>query len=946
MHDKNKIIIKGARENNLKNLDIALPKNELIVLTGVSGSGKSSLAFNTIYEEGRRRYVDSLSSYARQFLGNSKKPLVDSIDGLSPAISIEQKTTHNNPRSTVGTVTEIYDYLRLLYARIGKPYCPKHKKPISAQNIKDIINSIYQNKENDKLIILAPLFMNEKGAHKNLFQKLSQEGFLRIKINDAIYSLDEEIELDKNKKYNISLVIDRIILKKEERSRIVEAVEIALEYGKGLVLVEVFNRKISNLYSQFHSCPEGDFNIPILEPKLFSFNAPSGMCEECKGLGIKLTVDKNKLFKEKKKSILQGGIVYFKNIVNSDNLDWQEFKHLINHYDISIDKPIEKMSKENINIIMYGSEDVIEYEIISRSGDRRIKNDLIEGIATKIERRYLTSSSEMVRKWYKNTFMSDIKCNKCNGSRLNNFALAVKINKKNIYEFSKLSIEDAYNEIISMELLENEKQISELIINALSNRLDFLINVGLEYLSLNRKAETLSGGESQRIRLATQIGSKLTGVLYVLDEPSIGLHQKDNAKLIQTLKKMVDIGNTLIVVEHDEETIKSADYIVDIGPLAGDEGGEVVVHGKLEKIIKNTKSLTADYLSKRKIIDVPTSRRSGNGKVLEIFGAEENNLQKINVKIPLGKLISITGVSGSGKSSLINEVLAKKVQQKISNPFIIPGKCKNIKGIENIDKLIKISQSPIGRTTRSNPATYTSVFDDIRDVFANTQISRARGYLKGRFSFNVSGGRCDKCSGDGVQKVEMHFLPDVYVECDHCNGKRFNNETLEIKYKNKNIYDILEMRVKEALVFFATNQKIIFKLQTLFDVGLGYIKLGQSATTLSGGEAQRVKLATFLLKKPTGKTLYVLDEPTTGLHQHDVSRLIEVLNKIVDGGDTVVVIEHNLDIIKVSDYIIDLGPGGGKKGGRLIATGTPEQIINNKNSFTANFVKKNLQINK
>ena len=939
---KNKIIIKGASENNLKNLDVAIPKDKLIVFTGVSGSGKSSLAFNTIYEEGRRRYVESLSSYARQFLGNSKKPLVDSIEGLSPSISIEQKTTHNNPRSTVGTVTEVYDYLRLLYAKIGKAYCPKHKILISAQKINDIIDSIYQNKEGTKLIVFSPVVFNEKGTHKNLFQKLYQDGFLRVKVNDAIYSLDEEINLNKNQKHNISIVIDRIVLKKEDRSRIVEAIEIAFDYSKGLVEIENLDKKTMDLYSKYLSCPEGDFNMPILEPKLFSFNSPFGMCDDCKGLGIKLTVDKNKLFKEPKKSIIQGGIVYFQNIVNTRNIDWQEFEHLMDYYDISIDKPIEEMSEEDLKIIMHGSNEPIEYEIISNSGSRFVKYRLIEGIASKIERRFLNSTSEMARKWYKNTFMSDIKCNTCNGARLNKYALSIKVNNKNIDEFCKSSIEDAYNQIISMNLNENEKEISQIIFNELLNRLEFLNNVGLEYLSLDRKAETLSGGESQRIRLATQIGSNLTGVLYVLDEPSIGLHQRDNNKLINTLKHMVDIGNTLIVVEHDESTIRSADYIIDIGPKAGDNGGEIVVAGNLEKILKNQKSLTVDYLTKRKEIKVPKSRRGGNGKTLTILEAEENNLQKLNVKIPLGKLVSITGVSGSGKTSLINEVLAKKVQQQISNPFIVPGKCKDIKGINNIDKLIKISQSPIGRTPRSNPATYTSVFDDIRDVFANTPIAKSRGYLKGRFSFNVPGGRCDKCRGDGTIKIEMHFLPDVYIECDHCLGKRYNLETLEVKYRTKNISDILNMKVEEALNFFAVNQKISVKLKTLMDVGLGYIALGQSATTLSGGEAQRVKLATFLLKKPTGKTLYILDEPTTGLHQHDISKLINVLNRIVDGGDSILVIEHNLDIIKVSDHIIDLGPGGGIKGGKLIASGTPEQIAQNKNSFTAQYVKKYL----
>ena len=935
----NQIIVKGARENNLKNIDIKIPKNKLVVFTGVSGSGKSSLAFNTIYEEGRRRYVDSLSSYARQFLGGTQKPLVESIDGLSPAISIEQKTTHNNPRSTVGTVTEIYDYLRLLYARIGKAYCPKHQVEITAQKTKDIIRSIFEHKEGTKLMILSPIAAKEKGTHSNLFIRLSQEGFLRVKVNGNVLSLDDDIKLDKNKRHDISIVIDRIILKEESRSRIAEAVELALEYGKGLVTIEEVGKK-ETTYSKFHSCPEGDFNMPIVEPRLFSFNSPSGMCDNCKGLGVKLNVDKNKLFLNKKKSIRQGGLVYFKNLVDSQNLEWQEFKVLCDHYGISLDKPIENMSRDNMKIIMHGSDEELEYTLTSKSGRGHTKRQVIEGVADKIERKHLTSSSEMVRKWYRDTYMSDSVCNVCSGSRLNEFARSVKVEGIDIYEFTTMSIETAHEKVITLELDDNEKQISELIINELSDRLGFLNNVGLDYLSLDRKAETLSGGESQRIRLATQIGSNLTGVLYVLDEPSIGLHQRDNDKLIKTLKHMVEIGNTLIVVEHDEETIRAADYVVDIGPAAGDLGGEVVAFGAPDKIGNNKKSLTGDYLSGRKAIDVPKSRRSGNGKIIEVKGAAENNLNNVNVKVPLGKLISVTGVSGSGKSTLVNEVISKSIRQQISNPFIVPGKHKSINGITNIDKLIKVSQSPIGRTPRSNPATYTGVFDDIRDVFAKTQISRARGYLKGRFSFNVEGGRCDKCRGDGSIRIEMHFLPDVYVTCDHCEGKRYNSETLEAKYRGKSIADVLSMRVSEAVEFFASNIKISDKLQTLMDVGLGYITLGQSATTLSGGEAQRVKLATFLQKKPTGKTIYILDEPTTGLHQHDISRLINVLNRIVDGGDTVLVIEHNLDVIKVSDYIIDLGPGGGSKGGKVIATGTPEQVSKINGSYTAMYIKK------
>ena len=939
MNNKNRIKVIGARENNLKNINIEIPKNKLVVFTGVSGSGKSSLAFNTIYEEGRRRYVDSLSSYARQFLGGTQKPLVESIDGLSPAISIEQKTTHNNPRSTVGTVTEIYDYLRLLFARIGKAYCPKHNIEITAQTTKDIVNTIYENKLDSKLIILAPVVTAEKGTHKNLFTKLAQEGFLRVKVNGEILSLDDDIELDKNKRHTIQIVVDRIVLKEDSRARVTEAVELAAEYGKGLVTVEVFG-KSETTFSKFHSCPEGDFNMPLIEPRLFSFNSPSGMCDDCKGLGIKLSVDPKKLFLEDQKSIKQGGIAYFKNTVGTSNLEWQEFEFLCRHYGINMDTPIKDLSKVDKEYILYGSDEELEYTLISNSGIKWDKNQFIEGLADRIERKHITSSSEMVRSWYRNTFMSDVECHKCGGSRLNEYALSVKVEDLDINAFTKLSIEVALEKVIALALESNEKQISELILNELTHRLTFLNNVGLDYLSLDRKAETLSGGESQRIRLATQIGSNLTGVLYVLDEPSIGLHQKDNAKLIKTLKHMVDIGNTLIVVEHDEETIQEADFIVDIGPAAGDEGGEVVATGTPTQIANNKKSLTGDYLSGRKSIEVPSSRRSGNGKVLEIKGAKANNLNNVDVKIPLGKLISVTGVSGSGKSSLVNEVISKGIQQKISNPFVVPGEFKSLKGIENIDKLVTVSQSPIGRTPRSNPATYTGVFDDIRDVFSKTQISRARGYAKGRFSFNVDGGRCEKCSGDGTIRIEMHFLPDVHITCDHCDGTRYNAETLEAKYKNKSIADVLGMRVSEAIKFFSTNKKIEQKLQTLVDVGLGYITLGQSATTLSGGEAQRVKLATFLQKRPTGKTIYLLDEPTTGLHQHDINKLIDVLNRIVDGGDTVLVIEHNLDVVKVSDYIIDLGPGGGVKGGNIIATGTPEQVAKIEGSFTAEYLRK------
>ncbi len=936
------IIVKGAKENNLKNIDVKLPKNKLIVLTGVSGSGKSSLAFNTIYEEGRRRYVDSLSSYARQFLGGTKKPLVDSIEGLSPAISIEQKTTHNNPRSTVGTVTEIYDYLRLLYARVGKAYCPKHKIEITAQKTKDIIDDIYKSKEGSKLIILAPISRGEKGTHQNLFDKLRREGFLRVKVNGNILSLDDEITLDKNKRHDIDIVVDRIVLNKEDTSRINEALELAFEYGKGLVKVD-FVGKEEKQYSKFHACPHCDFNMPLVEPKLFSFNSPAGMCNSCKGLGVKLTADPKKLMPNMDLSINQGGIKYFKNTIGTDNLEWQTFKILLEKSDIDLDLPLRKLTKKEINIILRGSKDEISYTLISKSGNTYDKYEVINGIADEIERKHLSTTSEQIRTWYRQNFMSDISCDHCNGTRLNKHALAIKVGGYNISELVNHSIEDALNIITGLNLDKSDTEIAALIMNELSDRLSFLTNVGLDYLTLNRRAETLSGGESQRIRLATQIGSNLTGVLYVLDEPSIGLHQKDNEKLVRTLKHMVDIGNTLIVVEHDEETIRSADHIIDIGPRAGADGGEVVAQGTPLQIASNKKSITGDFLAGRKTIELPTKQRGGNGKTIEVVEAEENNLNKVSVKFPLGKLIAVTGVSGSGKSSLVNEVFSKAVKQQISNPFITPGKHRKLNGIENIDKIVIISQSPIGRTPRSNPATYTSVFDDIRDVFSKTQIARARGYEKGRFSFNVDGGRCEKCHGDGVIKIEMHFLPDVYVECDHCSGKRYNQETLEVKYKGKSISDILDMRVSEAVKFFENNTKIKNKIQTLVDVGLGYIELGQKATTLSGGEAQRIKLATYLQKKPTGKTVYVLDEPTTGLHQYDVKKLITVLNRIVDGGDTVIVIEHNLDVIKVADHIIDLGPGGGINGGKVIATGTPRQVAKVKESFTGQYLEKILK---
>ncbi len=944
INNRDFITIKGANENNLKNISLVVPKNKFVIFTGLSGSGKSSLAFNTIYEEGRRRYVDSLSSYARQFLGGTKKPKVDSIEGLSPAISIEQKTTHANPRSTVGTITEIHDYLRLLFAKIGKPICPKHKVEISAQKLKDIINLIYKIPINSKLLICSPIIKGQKGTNKNLFEKLRQDGFLRVKIDDNIFSLDDEIHIEKNKLHNISIIVDRIVLTEENKSRITEAVNIALEYSKGLVDVENLDNKEIYNFSQQFACVHGDFQMPKIETKLFSFNSPYGMCDKCKGLGVIIEPNIDLIIPNKKLSINEGAIDKMPGISskNNDSLSWQEFICLMNHYQISLNVAIEDLTTKQINIIKYGSSEEIEYSIKSKDGRNHLRKNQIEGLVTKLGRLFLETNSEEMRQWY-SRFMSDTLCDKCKGCRLNEYALAVKVNNLNIHEFSVLSIEEEYNLICNLQLTEEENEIAKMIIHELESRLGFLKNVGLEYLSLTRTAETLSGGEAQRIRLATQIGSKLTGILYVLDEPSIGLHQSDNTKLINVLKKMVEIGNTLIVVEHDEETILAADYIVDIGPLAGDKGGEVVAFGTVEDIMKNKQSITGKYLSKKLEIKVPKFRRKGNGYNIEIIGARENNLKNIDVKIPLGKFIAVTGVSGSGKSTLVNEILVKALEKQINNNTIKPGKHSKINGILNIDKIVKISQSPIGKTPRSNPATYTSVFDDIRDLYANVELARARGYEKGRFSFNIPGGRCDKCQGDGYIKIEMQFLPSVYIPCDHCDGQRYNYETLEIKYKNKSIADVLDMRISEAIEFFNNRSKIREKLQCLIDVGLGYIKLGQSSTTLSGGEAQRIKLATYLQKKPTGKTLYVLDEPTTGLHSYDIQNLLNILNKIVDGKDTVLVIEHNLDVIKSCDYIIDLGPSGGNKGGNIVATGTPEEIIKVPKSLTGKYLKDYLE---
>lgn len=933
------IDIKGARENNLKNIDVKVPRDKFVIMTGVSGSGKTSLAFDTIYAEGQRRYVESLSAYARQFLGNSEKPDVDSMEGLSPSISIDQKTTSNNPRSTVGTVTEIYDYLRLMYARIGVPYCPTHQEPITSQTIKQMVDKIMELEDKTRLIILSPVVHGKKGTHKDLLENLQKEGFLRVRVDGETKLIEEMEPLEKNKKHTIDVVVDRIV-KSNDRSRLHDSLETALKMSDGLAMVSYNGEEI--LFSSNYSCKYCGFSIPKLEPKLFSFNAPYGACDACKGLGVTQKVDVDYLIPDKEKSIREGGIIYYKNIVGTENLEWQKFAALLNYYDISLDKPLKEMTKKEMDIILHGSHDLISYKLESRSGNVLKKTEFIEGVSTLIERRYMETSSQMSREWYQ-TFLAEAPCPKCKGKRLNEQALSVRVGGLNIYEWTTMSVRQASIFMDELQLSKQQEEIARLIVKEIKERLSFLNNVGLGYLTLDRLAGTLSGGEAQRIRLATQIGSHLSGVLYVLDEPSIGLHQRDNDRLIQTLKDMRDLGNSLIVVEHDEDTMRASDYIIDIGPGAGIHGGEVVAAGTPEEVMANPNSITGQYLSGKMKIDVPTERRKGNKKKIEVVGASENNLKNVTVKIPLGTFTVVTGVSGSGKSSLVNEVLSKGIMNALGRTRIKPGKHKRIKGIENIDKIIDISQDPIGRTPRSNPATYTGVFDDIRALFAQTPEAKMRGYDKGRFSFNVKGGRCEACQGDGILRISMHFLPDVYVPCEECGGKRYNDETLQVTYKGKTIYDVLEMSVEEAIDFFSNMHKIKHKLQTLKDVGLGYIKLGQSATTLSGGEAQRVKLASELQRKATGKTLFVLDEPTTGLHSHDVKKLLEVLQRIVSNGDTVLVIEHNLDIIKSADYIIDIGPEGGDEGGEIIACGTPEQVAEVKESYTGQYLKKVLQ---
>ncbi len=933
-----KIIIKGARENNLKNVDLELPKNKLIVMTGVSGSGKSSLAFDTIYAEGERRYVESLSAYARQFLGGSDKPDVDSIEGLSPSISIDQKTTSKNPRSTVGTATEIYDYLRLLFARIGIAYCPTHHIPIKGQSVDEIVNKVLDNPEGTKVIIMSPVVNGEKGTHKDLLDDLRKDGYVRVRVNGETLDLSEEITLDKNKKDNIDVIIDRLVLKDGIRSRLNESIEQALKLSNGKVVVEYPGDK-EVVYSEKYACPYCDFSLPELEPRMFSFNAPFGSCPKCNGLGVNLKMNPDLVVPDESKSLNKGAIKSLTD--DSESLDFLRLKCLCDHYKIDMKKPFEKLSKKNQDYILYGSDELIHFYYKSKGGTIYNKEDFYEGIINNLERRYMQTSSSWVRDWLEN-YMMETTCDMCNGARLSDSVLSVLVGKMNIYEVTCMSIKELIPFFENLKLTESQKEIAELLIKEILNRLNFLKNVGLEYLTLSRSAGTLSGGEAQRIRLATQIGSKLTGVLYVLDEPSIGLHQSDNDKLIKSLLEMRDLGNTLIVVEHDIDTMLASDYLVDVGPKAGDEGGQIVACGTPEEVMKNDKSITGRYLSGKEKIEVPSTRRKGNKKFIEITGASENNLKNIDVKFPLSTFTCVTGVSGSGKSTLVNQILCNSAYNKVYNSKTKIGKHKKITGIENIDKVIEISQNPIGRTPRSNPATYTGVFDDIRDLFSTTKEAKMYGFGKDRFSFNVKGGRCEACRGDGVKKIEMHFLPDVYIPCEVCHGTRYNSETLKIKYKDKNISEVLDMRITEALKFFENVPKIKTKLQVLEDVGIGYLKLGQNAVTLSGGEAGRVKLAKELQKKPTGKALYIMDEPTTGLHSEDIKRLLAIIQKIVDNKDTVIVIEHNLDVVKCADYIIDLGPDGGDQGGQIIACGTPEEIVKVKESKTGEYLKKML----
>ncbi|CUY00349.1 excinuclease ABC subunit UvrA [Staphylococcus epidermidis] len=934
------IVVKGARAHNLKGVDIELPKNKLIVMTGLSGSGKSSLAFDTIYAEGQRRYVESLSAYARQFLGQMDKPDVDTIEGLSPAISIDQKTTSKNPRSTVATVTEIYDYIRLLYARVGKPYCPYHGIEIESQTVQQMVDRILELEERTKIQLLAPVISHRKGSHEKLIEDIGKKGYVRLRVDDEIVDVNEVPQLDKNKNHTIEVVVDRLVVKDGIETRLADSIETALELAEGNLTVDVINGEELK-FSENHACPICGFSIGELEPRMFSFNSPFGACPTCDGLGQKLKVDLDLVIPDKNKTLNEGAIEPWE--PTSSDFYPTLLKRVCEVYKINMDKPYKKLTDRQKNILMNGSgEKEIEFTFTQRNGGTRKRKMVFEGVVPNIDRRYHESPSEYTREMM-SKYMTELPCETCHGKRLSKEALSVYVGDYNIGEVVEYSIKNALYYFENLKLSDQDKSIADQILKEIISRLSFLNNVGLEYLTLDRSSGTLSGGEAQRIRLATQIGSRLTGVLYVLDEPSIGLHQRDNDRLINTLKEMRDLGNTLIVVEHDDDTMRAADYLVDVGPGAGNHGGEVVSSGTPNKVMKDKKSLTGQYLSGKKRIEVPECRREITDRKIQIKGAKSNNLKNVNVDFPLSVLTVVTGVSGSGKSSLVNEILYKALAQKINKSKVKPGNFDEIKGIDQLDKIIDIDQSPIGRTPRSNPATYTGVFDDIRDVFAQTNEAKIRGYQKGRFSFNVKGGRCEACKGDGIIKIEMHFLPDVYVPCEVCDGKRYNRETLEVTYKGKNIADVLEMTVEEATHFFENIPKIKRKLQTLVDVGLGYITLGQQATTLSGGEAQRVKLASELHKRSTGRSIYILDEPTTGLHVDDISRLLKVLNRIVENGDTVVIIEHNLDVIKTADHIIDLGPEGGEGGGTIIATGTPEEIAQNKESYTGQYLKPVLE---
>ena len=944
MNDK--IIIKGAKEHNLKNINLEIPKNKLVVVTGLSGSGKSSLAFDTLYAEGQRRYVESLSSYARQFLGIMEKPDVESIEGLSPAISIDQKTTSRNPRSTVGTVTEIYDYIRLLYARIGVPYCPNCGVKIEKQTIDQIVDNILSYEEGTKIQVLSPVVRAKKGEYTKLFADMQKNGFVRAKIDGEVYELSDDIELDRNKKHSIDIIVDRLIIRPESRNRLAESVEVAMQYAGSLVKID-FVGQGEKIYSSNYACTTCGFSFEELSPRMFSFNNPQGACPECTGIGYLMKMDEDLIVPDKNKTLYDGIKAFGSSTMKKgDTMAKMYFESIGKHYGVDIkNKKIKDLPRWFMEKILYGTGDEeIDFEYTSYAGTRKFTAPF-EGVLPTLDRRHNETKSQGMRDFYE-MYMTNSECHACHGARLKPEILSIKVGDKNINELTQMSIRYIKEYLNNLELNDTEKMISELILKEIDQRLQFLIDVGLEYLTLSRNAGTLSGGEAQRIRLATQIGSGLTGVLYILDEPSIGLHQRDNDKLLATLKKLRDLGNTLIVVEHDEDTMYAADQIIDIGPGAGTHGGNVMAQGTAEEVKQVEGSITGQYLSGRKKIEVPKKRRKPvKSKVIEVQGATENNLKNISVKFPLGVFNCVTGVSGSGKSTLVNEVLYKTIAKELNGANEKPGKCKGVKGLQNIDKIINIDQSPIGRTPRSNPATYTGVFDIIRDIFAATEEAKMRGYAKGRFSFNVQGGRCESCNGDGVHKIEMHFLPDIYVPCEVCKGKRYNRETLEVRYKGKNIADVLDMTVEEALKFFENIPKIKQKIQTLYDVGLGYIKLGQPSTTLSGGEAQRVKLATELSKRATGKTLYILDEPTTGLHIADVHKLVDILQRLVDTGNTIIVIEHNLDLIKTCDHIIDLGPEGGENGGEVVAVGSPEQICKNERSYTGKFLKKYLENN-